>query len=80
MRRLFGSSAPNIAHAVPLTLVAGLGHLLLGSIDVSILFSLLIGSIPGIVVGSKMASRIPEALLRPALAATLLAVGIRMLG
>ena len=75
--RLVGS---DIAHAVPLTLVAGLGHLLLGSVDGPVLLSLLIGSVPGIVLGSKFASRVPEAVLRPALAATLLAVGIRMLG
>jgi uncharacterized protein len=75
--RLIGS---DIAHAVPLTLVAGVGHLLLGSIDVSILLSLLVGSIPGIIFGSRMASRVPEAVLRPALAVTLAAVGIRMLG
>jgi len=75
--RLVGS---DIAHAVPLTLVAGLGHLLLGSINGAILAALLIGSIPGIVVGSRLASRIPDIVLRPALATTLAIVGIRMLG
>ena len=74
--RLVGS---DIAHAVPLTLVAGLGHLLLGSVDGGILISLLIGSVPGIVIGSRLASRVPEFVLRPALAATLALVGIRML-
>ncbi len=75
--RLVGS---DIAHAVPLTLVAGLGHLLLGSIDGVVLLSLLIGSVPGIMLGSKLASRVPEFVLRPALAVTLVLVGIRMLG
>jgi hypothetical protein len=75
--RLVGS---DIAHAVPLTLVAGLGHLLLGSVDGAVLLSLLIGSVPGIAIGSRMASRVPEYLLRPALATTLAVVGIRMLG
>jgi uncharacterized membrane protein YfcA len=74
--RLVGS---DIAHAVPLTLVAGLGHLLLGSIDGVVLLSLLIGSVPGIMLGSRIASRVPEFVLRPALAATLMLVGIRML-
>jgi len=75
--RLVGS---DIAHAVPLTLVAGLGHWLLGSVDGAILASLLIGSIPGIVIASRLASRVPDFVLRPALAATLALVGIRMLG
>jgi len=74
--RLVGS---DIAHAVPLTLVAGLGHLFLGSVDGAILTSLLMGSIPGIIIGSRMASRVPEIVLRPALAITLAIVGIRML-
>jgi uncharacterized protein len=74
--RLVGS---DIAHAVPLTLVAGLGHLLLGSIDAVVLVSLLVGSVPGIILGSKLAPRVPEFVLRPALAVTLAVVGIRML-
>ena len=75
--RLVGS---DIAHAVPLTLVAGLGHWLLGSVDGAILMSLLVGSIPGIMIASRLASRVPDFVLRPALAATLALVGIRMLG
>jgi uncharacterized protein len=75
--RLVGS---DIAHAVPLTLVAGLGHWLLGSVDGAILASLLLGSIPGIMLASRLASRVPEMVLRPALAVTLTLVGIRMLG
>jgi uncharacterized membrane protein YfcA len=74
--RLVGS---DIAHAVPLTLVAGLGHLLLGSIDATILASLLIGSIPGIIVGSRLASRVPDRVLRPILATVLVLVGVRLL-
>jgi len=74
--RLVGS---DIAHAVPLTLVAGLGHLLLGSIDPVILVSLLIGSIPGIVIGSRLASRVPDLVLRPILATTLTLAGIKLL-
>jgi uncharacterized membrane protein YfcA len=72
MARVVGS---DIAHAVPLTLVAGLGHMMLGSVNVPMLGSLLIGSIPGIVLGSLLAVRVPEAVLRPVLAATLAVVG-----
>jgi uncharacterized protein len=72
MARIVGS---DIAHAVPLTLVAGLGHLMLGSVDLSMLASLLMGSIPGIVLGSLFAVRVPDAVLRPVMAVTLAAVG-----
>ena len=65
----------DIAHAVPLTLLAGLGHWLLGSVDVALLCSLIVGSIPGIVVGSYLSAHVPERVLRPILAATLLLVG-----
>jgi uncharacterized membrane protein YfcA len=74
--RLVGS---DIAHAVPLTLVAGLGHWLLGSVDWLLMASLLLGSVPGITLGSHMSARLPERVLRPILAAILLIVGIRML-
>lgn len=73
--RLVGS---DIAHAVPLTLIAGLGHWAMGSVDVHLLVSLLAGSIPGIVVGSLVASRVSDAFLRPVLVGTLLLVGGRL--
>jgi uncharacterized membrane protein YfcA len=69
----------DVAHAVPLTLVAGLGHLLLGTIDWRLLLSLLLGSLPGVTVGSHMSGRLPESVLQPILSAILLIVGIRML-
>lgn len=68
----------DIAHAVPLTLAAGIGHWLIGSVDGGLLVSLLTGSIPGIVLGSWLAGRVPEAVLRPVLAATLTIVGVRI--
>lgn len=74
--RLVGS---DVAHAVPLTLVAGLGHWLLGSVDWLLMGSLLLGSVPGITLGSHMSRRLPERVLRPILAVILLIVGIRML-
>ena len=68
----------DIAHAVPLTLVAGLGHWYLGSINWAILGSLLIGSLPGIAIASSLASRAPDHVLRPILAVTLAIVGLRL--
>jgi uncharacterized membrane protein YfcA len=65
----------DIAHAVPLTLIAGAGHWWIGSVDWSLLASLLVGSIPGIAIGSHFASRVPDKVLRPVLAGTLALVG-----
>ena len=73
--RVVGS---DIAHAVPLTLLAGLGHWLLGSVDWPILGSLLTGSVPGVLLGSYMATRVPDLVLRPLLATTLILVGSRL--
>ena len=73
--RIVGS---DIAHAVPLTLVAGIGHWFLGSINLDVLASLLLGSVPGILVGSYAAARIPEFALRIVLAAALLVVATKL--
>lgn len=74
--KLVGS---DIAHAVPLTLIAGIGHWLLGSVNWLLLLSLLIGSLPGVFVGAHFSARIPDKILRPMLAGILMLVGIRML-
>ena len=74
--RLVGS---DIAHAVPLTLVAGIGHWMLGSVDMGLLVSLLIGSIPGIIVGSLIATRVSDRVLVPILASVLAIVGVKLL-
>jgi uncharacterized membrane protein YfcA len=74
--RIAGS---DIAHAVPLTLIAGIGHWLMGSVDFTLMLSLLAGSIPGIVIGSILATRSSDAVLRPILAVTLLIVSVRLL-
>src|SRR5258707_4252480 len=71
MARIVGS---DIAHAVPLTLVAGIGHWAMGAIDWPLMGVLLIGSLPGIVLGSYFATRVPETALRLILAATLILV------
>jgi uncharacterized membrane protein YfcA len=74
--RLVGT---DIAHAVPLTLVAGLGHWLLGSINWALMASLLLGSIPGVVLGSNLSAYLPERVLRPILAVILLLAGVKIL-
>lgn len=74
--RIVGS---DIAHAVPLTLVAGLGHWLQGSVDPKLLMSLLIGSVPGILIGSYLVPKMPELALRLILATILLFVSARFL-
>jgi uncharacterized membrane protein YfcA len=68
----------DIAHAIPLTLVAGLGHAALGGVDWMLLASLTVGSIPGIWLGSHASSRVPDRWLRSMLAAILLFVGVRL--
>ncbi|KAB2969384.1 sulfite exporter TauE/SafE family protein [Zoogloea sp.] len=74
--RIVGS---DIAHAVPLTLVAGIGHWFLGSVDWSLLGSLLIGSLPGIWLGSHISTRVPDRVLRPILATMLVLVGSKLI-
>jgi len=69
----------DIAHAVPLTLIAGVGHWLVGSVDFDMLGSLLVGSIPGIIIGTLMSVRMPDRVLRPILAVTLLMVGGKLI-
>jgi len=75
MAKIVGS---DIAHAVPLTLIAGLGHWMMGSVDWHIIASLLVGSLPGIFIGSYFATRIPERALQLVLAATLFVVAGRI--
>jgi len=74
--RIAGS---DIAHAVPLTLIAGIGHWMMGSVDFGLMGALLVGSIPGVIVGSLLGGRSSDAVLRPILAVTLLVVGGRLL-
>lgn len=74
-RTLVGS---DIAHAVPLTLIAGLGHANLGTVDYVLLGTLLIGSIPGIFIGSHMSTKVAEHLLRGVLATILILVGFKL--
>src|SRR5262245_4644954 len=68
----------DIAHAIPLTLVAGLGHLSIGNVDFRLLGSLLLGSIPGIIIGSRLTLRVNERYVRNAVALVLAVVGARL--
>ncbi len=74
--RLVGT---DIAHAVPLTLLAGLGHASLGHLDMGILGALLTGSVPAVLLASRVALRLPQRLLRVLLAVMLLIVGAKIL-
>lgn len=73
--RIVGS---DVAHAVPLTLVAGLGHWLLGGVDWTLLGSLLLGSLPGIWLGTHVSAKVPEHILRRLLAAMLVLIGTKL--
>jgi uncharacterized membrane protein YfcA len=75
MARIVGS---DIAHAVPLTLIAGIGHWAMGAIDWQLMGVLLIGSLPGIAIGSYFAVRVPETALRLLLAGILIVVAGRL--
>ena len=74
--RIVGS---DLAHAVPLTLVAGIGHWAIGSVDWTLLGSLLLGSLPGIWLGSHASAKVPEKILRPILATMLVLVGGKLI-
>jgi len=74
--RIVGS---DIAHAVPLALIAGIGHWLNGAVAMATVGLLLIGSIPGVVAGALVAPRLSDDILRPALAIVLMIVGVRLI-
>ena len=76
MKRLVGS---DIAHAVPLTIVAGIGHASLGNVNWGLLVELLMGSIPGIWVGAKLTKHLPEKITRFALSACLVLAAKKVL-
>lgn len=76
MIRIIGS---DVVHAVLLTLVAGLGHMSAGNVDFTLLGWLLVGSIPAIIVGTLLSSRMPEQLIRRILGITLLLLGVNFM-
>lgn len=66
----------DLAHAVPLTAVAGLGHGILGNVDLMLLVSLLLGSLPCIWLGTKLAYKVSDKIMQPLMASVLLLLGI----
>lgn len=72
--RIVGS---DLAHAVPLTALAGLGYWRMGSVNFALLATLLVGSLPGIYFGSHLSARVPDQVLRPVLASLLLGIGLK---
>lgn len=75
-RKIVGT---DLAHAVPLTAVAGLGHMHMGTVDLVLLGSLILGSLPGIYLGSHMSTKIPEKIMRPILASMLMLIGVKFI-
>ena len=70
--------ATDLAHAIPITAIAGLGHAHIGTVDYVLLGNLIIGSLPGIYLGSHFGTFLPDKIMRPILACMLLAIGIRL--
>jgi uncharacterized protein len=70
--------ATDITHAIPLALFAGVGHLLMGNVNFELLFALLLGSVPGVLLGAMFSSRLPHHLLRVGLVLVLSLVGAKL--
>jgi uncharacterized protein len=70
--------ATDLAHAIPLALVAGAGHIVLGNVDFQLLGQLLLGSIPGVWLGAHFGGKLPDRVLRVAIALVLGAVGLKL--
>jgi uncharacterized membrane protein YfcA len=71
--------ATDIAHALPVTIIGGLGHAALGHVQLPVLGCLLLGSIPGVLIGARTTLRLPEAVTRGLIAIMLAIVAGRML-
>jgi uncharacterized membrane protein YfcA len=70
--------ATDIAHAIPLAVFAGLGHLLMGNVDFGLLANLLLGSIPAVLLGATLSARLPHLWLRRALALVLFLIALKL--
>lgn len=73
--RLVGT---DIVHAIPLTMLAGVGHLAMGNVDIALLGALLLGSIPGVLLGTTLSAKVPQELLRGVIATVLVVVASKM--
>ncbi|MDA0987742.1 MAG: sulfite exporter TauE/SafE family protein [Chloroflexi bacterium] len=76
MRTIVGT---DVAHSAILTAGAGLLHLGFGNVDLVLAANILVGSIPGVIVGSRLTVRVPERGLRAVVALALMAVGLKLL-
>lgn len=74
--RLVGT---DIAHAIPLTMLAGAGYLAMGNVDLRLLGLLLLGSIPGVLLGAVLSTKVPQGILRGSIAAVLGAVATKLI-
>ncbi|CAH9017394.1 sulfite exporter TauE/SafE family protein [Candidatus Nitrosacidococcus sp. I8] len=72
-------AATDIAHAVPLTIIAGLGHWHLGTVDIHILSNLLLGSLPGVYLGSRFSISLPDRVIQITLSTLLMLIGIKFI-
>jgi uncharacterized membrane protein YfcA len=70
--------ATDIAHAIPLAIFAGMGHLCVGNVNFMLLGNLLLGSVPAVVIGAMLSSRLPQWWIRGLLVLVLLLVGIKL--
>jgi uncharacterized membrane protein YfcA len=69
----------DIVHAIPLAIVAGVGHLIIGNVNFLVLFLMSVGPISGVAIGAKISSRLPSAFLRMFLSVVLIAVSLKIL-
>ncbi len=69
----------DIVHAIPIATISGIGHLYMGNVDFKLLLALLVGSIPGILLGTLIATKSPEKFLRVAIAVVLALVSMKLL-
>ncbi len=69
--------ATDIAHAIPLALVGGIGYFIFGKVDITMLFSLLVGSIPAAIIGALLAQRVSSRMLKTTLAIVLFSGGLK---
>ena len=70
--------ATDIVHAIPVAIFAGAGHFMVGNVDLALLGNLLLGSIPGVLTGAQLSSRLPHTVLRVVMAGVLLLIGIKL--
>jgi uncharacterized protein len=76
-KRLVGT---DLTQAVPLTLAAALGALVFGHVDFGVTFSIILGSVPAVLIGSLLSSRAPDKYIRPVITFVILASGLKYVG